>query len=350
METEDYFYREEKPKSDSTSVCIRLRKRLKDTLQQIWILTWKNYLIYTRNKFTTILQICSPLLICLYMNLMQGIASNVINKLDNPNPGLFGMDYMNRCFGQDCITLGIGMTNGTAPWVEHVIDYIADSQKLKRGKDIVVLSENNYTDFISHHRINQNKTLISVLFCTGSFILPQNDYVESIPCTVENGVGNLYVYDIVYNYTSSFPISYLEIKTPDYTVTPVFTLKKLMDNAILDFVSKQKQIPTIHIDAEIQPFPMRKSRFGEGYNAVAIEGAFYFMIPSTIIFVNIVSELVREKDSKLRHGLSVIGVSQVAFWLSWGLVALILCLLSSNALILSGYLFQFDLFTNTPYM
>lgn len=348
METEDYFYREDKPKS--TSFCISLRKRLKEILLQIWILTWKNYLIYTRNKFTTILQICSPILVCIYMNLMQGIASNVIAKLDNPEPGLYSMDRMDRCLGQDCITLGIGMTNGTAPWVEHVIDYISHSQDLKRGEDILVISENSYSDFVAHHKVHQNKTLISVLFCTGSLSLPKNDWVDEIPCTVESDKGSLYVYDIVYNYTSSFPISYLEIKTPDYTVTPVFTLKKLMDNAILDYIAKVKQIPPIELDAVIQPFPMRKSRFGDGYNAVAIEGAFYFMIPSTIIFVNIVSELVREKDSRLRHGLSVIGVSQLAFWLSWGLVAFLLSIFSANMLIFSGYIFNFDMFTNTPYM
>ena len=92
-----------------------------------------------------------------------------------------------------------------------------------------------------------------------------------------------------------------------------------------------------------------RSRFLEGYDVVAVTGGFYFYLPPMITFVVLLTEIVREKEKKLRLGLSLMGMSNTAFWLSWSATALLFSFIVSNLLILSGFICSFDVFTSCPY-
>ena len=119
---------------------------------------------------------------------------------------------------------------------------------------------------------------------------------------------------------------------------------------ILSYHSKKKGLGDIIIEAVVQLFPLPPNRFLKGYDAVSMAGPLYFFIPPMFVFGLLVSEIVKEKELKLRNGLSVIGVSASAFWLSWFILAFFFSFMTTNSLILSGYLFQFDIFIKTPYL
>lgn len=57
---------------------------------------------------------------------------------------------------------------------------------------------------------------------------------------------------------------------------------------------------------------------------------------------------MREKHKKLRQGLAVMGMSSNTYWWSWFITASIINLIITTFIILAGYLFEFQFFTETP--
>ena len=56
------------------------------------------------------------------------------------------------------------------------------------------------------------------------------------------------------------------------------------------------------------------------------------------------NEVVREKELKLRQGLSVVGVSHTVYWLSWIIMGIVFSVMTSLSLVISGFLCGFDYF------
>jgi len=61
-----------------------------------------------------------------------------------------------------------------------------------------------------------------------------------------------------------------------------------------------------------------------------------------------VTEILREKEKKLRQGLSVMGLSSNPFWMSWFITVIIINFLITIIMMISGYCFGFDFFLKTP--
>lgn len=74
------------------------------------------------------------------------------------------------------------------------------------------------------------------------------------------------------------------------------------------------------------------------------------MITPLFAFLFIQSEIVREKEYKLRQGLNVFGAPHWAYWLSWFIISLIYSLLSAISTLLAGLSFQFLFFKDTPFL
>jgi ABC-type multidrug transport system ATPase subunit len=57
--------------------------------------------------------------------------------------------------------------------------------------------------------------------------------------------------------------------------------------------------------------------------------------------------VVSEKDLKLRQGLKLIGLKDSVYWITWALTGLVIALLSTLILMVTGYACQLDFFLNT---
>ena len=79
-------------------------------------------------------------------------------------------------------------------------------------------------------------------------------------------------------------------------------------------------------------------------------GAYFFILTPLLTFTVFLNELVREKELKLRQGLSVVGVKHGVYWISWFIVAMVFSSLTTIVLIISGLACQFDIFWNIPLM
>jgi len=61
-----------------------------------------------------------------------------------------------------------------------------------------------------------------------------------------------------------------------------------------------------------------------------------------------VVDIIREKDKKLRQGLSVMGMSHPAYWISWFISSMLINLMVTIITVGMGLSFGYPFFTSTP--
>lgn len=67
-----------------------------------------------------------------------------------------------------------------------------------------------------------------------------------------------------------------------------------------------------------------------------------------ISFLSFTSEIIMEKEKKLRQGLMLFGVTSQAYWASWFLFVLLFDIVYAALIVACGNLFGYSLFTNCP--
>ncbi|KAH9719770.1 ABC transporter A family member 2 [Citrus sinensis] len=88
---------------------------------------------------------------------------------------------------------------------------------------------------------------------------------------------------------------------------------------------------------------------GEIFSAVARIGPTFFLAVAMFGFVFQISSLVTEKELKLRQVMTMMGLYDSAYWLSWLTWEGTLVLLSSLFIVIFGMMFQFDFFLNNSF-
>ncbi|XP_030521657.1 ABC transporter A family member 2-like isoform X1 [Rhodamnia argentea] len=87
----------------------------------------------------------------------------------------------------------------------------------------------------------------------------------------------------------------------------------------------------------------------EIFSAVASAGPAFFLAVAMFSFVLQISSLITEKELKLRQAMTVMGLYDTAYWLSWLTWEGIITILSSLFIVLFGMMFQFDFFLNNSF-
>ncbi|KAL5544418.1 hypothetical protein UlMin_008202 [Ulmus minor] len=85
------------------------------------------------------------------------------------------------------------------------------------------------------------------------------------------------------------------------------------------------------------------------FSAMDTIGPAFFLATAMFGFVLQISSLVTEKELKLRQAMTMMGLYDSAYWLSWLTWEGILTLLSSIFIIFFGMMFQFDFFLNNSF-
>ncbi len=86
------------------------------------------------------------------------------------------------------------------------------------------------------------------------------------------------------------------------------------------------------INISSQNFPRAELRIS-GYDVVAANGGVWFYIPPMVTFFIILTEIVMEKENKLRLGMKLMGLKDSAYWISWFATGISFAFLSSWILI-----------------
>jgi len=143
----------------------------------------------------------------------------------------------------------------------------------------------------------------------------------------------------VYNYTTA-PSSFTQNFTVPLLVYPeLYQIKTSVDNGIIIYQNHKKGLnrPPALIDATYSTFPNPPDRMLNSISLVPTIGLFYFALTPLITFVIILTEVVKEKEFRLRQGLVVVGLSHSSFWLSWGITGGVISAITTLSLIFAGY-------------
>lgn len=244
--------------------------------------------------------------------------------------------------------------------------YAADKNNLG-SSDVKLMGQHHTTLEVKKYLDNNmNKTWYGVVFCTSRW----DDGVTSnitIPCVADNHEPDiepidLKFYAILYNFTL-MPSNFLQNWTAPALPDPnMLRIKNSIDSGIYDYLIKKKnkdenlgltfnegsdvfdEDPTLHIDVTWSNFPLTASRVFKNADITSIAGSFYAALGPLVSFVVILTEIVKEKQLKLRQGLSVVGLSHTAYWLHWILTGMFFAAIVSLASILIGLAVQFQLF------
>lgn len=327
------------------SGCGQMWRDLKEHWLFLRLMMWKNYLLFKRNIKSTLFQVLVPIAICVYLITLQAVADAAVDYADK-NPDDYVLSGIEDCYGDDCITLGISLSAGRTDWTDYVISYLQVKYGLELGKDMQIINDNSPVDFVHYLSHHENKTQTGVVFCTGSFEVPDNEYASVVPCPES---PNSYSYSLLINSTlipslflsdpgSSYPKDYASL-----------SIKLAIDTAILNYEATIRGVEAPDLSIAIEEFPIVTSRYSDGYDVVTTSGAFYFFIPPMVTFVVLLIEIVREKEYRLRQGLAVMGMSASAYWQSWFWTGIIFVAITTNSLIAGGYICQIEFFLNTNY-
>lgn len=229
----------------------------------------------------------------------------------------------------------------------NIMRFVANENNLEFDKDVKLLTIGNSSRFMDYISDNQNKTKFGVVFCMDSM----NFFNTSIPCNFEFYNATFHLYTMIYNITTAPNGFLLGPNSPWPTYPELAKLKTDMDNAYLKYYSDLRGIELIpRLNTTLQSFPIAQNRFFDKADVVASSGAFYFFFPPIISFVMILLEIIREKDSKLRKSLLIIGLNNTSFWISWLITSMIFAALVSFILVLTAITLRFEVFTNSPFL
>ncbi|CBI15254.3 hypothetical protein VitviT2T_026113 [Vitis vinifera] len=87
----------------------------------------------------------------------------------------------------------------------------------------------------------------------------------------------------------------------------------------------------------------------EEFSVVAVVGPTFFLAIAMFGFVIQISSLITEKELKLRQAMTMMGLYDSAYWLSWLTWEGIIILIASLFIVLFGMMFQFDFFLNNSF-
>lgn len=313
------------------------------------VLLWKQYLLFKRNIKSTLFQLLTPVFICIFLVCLQQFANYGFMNNVMPNPPVISVSKIPKCYGSGCVTLGIAFTNETrTPLSLYIMKHIEENQGLKLGSDMKIIA-NNYDDTITYIEKHLNKTQTIVLLCTGPVEIPDAYGVNgTFDCLRDTPGTNLALYSLIINSTITPLMFFTGFNAPRPVDYASLSVKLAVDSAIYDFY-KQTGDESQAFKADYQGFPTTINRFLVGYNIVTDVGVFYFYIPPMVTFVVMLIEIVREKEYKMRHGMSVMGMTPGPYWLSWFITGFVFSFLVTNSLIISCLACQFDVFLYTPY-
>ncbi|PON31166.1 ABC transporter A, ABCA [Parasponia andersonii] len=305
---------------------MELQSGLRLLFQQYKALFWKNFLLSWRNRRATFLQIFASLFfIFLIFAIQKAIearfsSSTAYKSVADPEPLLsFPIPPCEDKFYVKLPCLDFVWSGNGSARVSRIVDAIrannpgrqipADKVKQFRTADEVdeYLYNNPMTCPGALHFEERNVTVISYGIQTNSTTLAKRGVFED----------PTFKFQIPLQIAAEREIARSLIGVPNFSW--VATLEEFAHPAL------------------------------EIFSALDTVGPAFFLATAMFGFVFQMSSLITEKELKLRQAMSIMGLYDSAYWLSWLTWEGILALLSSLFIVLFGMMFQFDFFLNNSF-
>ena len=329
---------------------------------QTFALIKKSLIVFFRHYKTTILVLSSPITTCLILILLQFFLRRWSSTFIDKNPPIIDIEKIRKCpFPNDCVTITALVLDNSENQenmeeAETIMKYVSLENDLKYGKDIILSKKlKSYGDFADYLENNKNKTYFGVIFCYNYLDTEFYSRKFNIPCKPQFAPdGKDYkFYTIVYNITNG-PNDFLQMPyEPRKKDGLLMKLKLDIDNAFIEIyhnkTKKTEDDPPPKISVQYSHYPRTEHRyFGQSSIVNNFGGPFFFLIPLTL-YVLILIDVVREKQTKLRKSLLIIGMTNLSFWTSWLIISIIFSFFLILLFFAVVYALRWELFVNTPF-
>ncbi|KAL2915617.1 hypothetical protein HK105_204802 [Polyrhizophydium stewartii] len=121
-----------------------------------------------------------------------------------------------------------------------------------------------------------------------------------------------------------------------------------IDEAIITVLNDPTAMVKANIGIALKDWPLiPPGRLSD--SVVQQLGSVFFFCSEMIIFINVLNQIVTEKELKLRHGMEVMGLRPAVYWLSHLLSNTVLVLINALVTCLCGLAFGFKIFRNANF-
>lgn len=317
-------------------------------MRQVWILLKKNVKVTMLKWNFIIAHLLTLTLVCLVIMFINYLTrysyENEPSRIYDVEP----VGNIKKCdFDPSCRSFGYVIIGEQVPWVSYVLDDIVKKTGFDREKDIVMLySGDNITQALTDVK-KKNSFAFStiVIFCSTNFTISN----QTIPCDL----AGTKTYWLLYNQTLVKQNFLDNMNAPLKLSMHALRAARMVENALSNYILREENGMTevnIEHNYTAQDYPKVQSRMLIDFDTSSSQGSFWFFIPVMVSFLNFNTEIIAEKERKLRQGLMLFGVSSGAYWLAWILFIIIFDLLYALFITASGYLCGFSFFVNCPFV
>eukprot|EP00818_Percolomonas_sp_WS_P008966 CAMPEP_0117451158 /NCGR_PEP_ID=MMETSP0759-20121206/8859_1 /TAXON_ID=63605 /ORGANISM="Percolomonas cosmopolitus, Strain WS" /LENGTH=1095 /DNA_ID=CAMNT_0005243741 /DNA_START=152 /DNA_END=3436 /DNA_ORIENTATION=+ len=312
----------------------------------------KNLKLYLKSWISTLVQLAAPFIIVFLLWFLSVIVGSIrpesyVQTQEIPVP----VDALTKCTrGVEmplCYTLAYSVNNNT--FAQKVMDNIISDYSLASSDYRAFDSETELLDFI---RKNPNVTQTAISFQNDTsglnnvFLAPNTAGVQN--ATFEQVTDSATRYTIWYNGTRSNILSGTRGASSTNPAVGIFVVhfKQIIDNAILFLFTGEKQL----IRTNMEGYPRRPAASDGQGSIISQTGPQFFSLAASIPLVISMQMLATEKESMLRFGMVMMGLSSVSYWLSWLITFAFMAVLTTLSTIISGYIFQIHFFLRSNFL
>jgi len=180
---------------------------------------------------------------------------------------------------------------------------------------------------------------------------------------LENNVQNAVVFPLAYLKAPDVALNVLPMsytlyynrtlsRYPYRRADHALELKVALDGAIANLATRGRPgAPEngVALNVTWRPFPRATPRVS-GFSAVGWGGGYWFYLPPMFVFFTLLTEVVREKECRMRMMMRVMGLANAPYWAAWFLQGAAFSSAAAAILIASGCLCGFDVFWNASWL
>jgi len=143
-------------------------------------------------------------------------------------------------------------------------------------------------------------------------------------------------------------------RTKSDLVAPTLSIQNLIDNTILYLrmkqLGRQDEIDRNSIMVTYKAFPEPPTRKNGQVIIYNSTGPTFFCIGAMIILIVSLNSLVVEKEGRLRFAMIMMGMRDSAYFISWLITFMVICLLFALVNVLAGMIFQISIFIKCNFL
>ena len=314
---------------------------------QLFIMLKRNTILQFRYLNSTISQtLLAPLLFNLLIFVLQK-ADHQNQSASIAHPPLGALDGVQRCQGRDVGSPCVSVLY-TPNTIQNGVDYkqimqVFAQKNANRTGYQFQLEATPFTD----PTFKPNKIYDIVPVPSADFIY---DFTLQNPNTTAWGVTfnqpatatplNIQ-YQLWFNATNNANKS-------DIFGRQVLSFVRGLDEAIISVLNDPSATVTADIDISLKDWPLiPPAQLAD--SIVQQLGPVFFFCSEMLIFINVLNQIVTEKELKLRHGMEVMGLKPSVYWLSQYMSNSLLVILNALFTTIWGYIFQFQAFKDTNF-